>query len=70
MQNAKIAKTALLVLVALSTSAATLSHQLFDSARERHVAEDMAEILSLEGSADLPYGSFEDCDVTKDISPL
>jgi len=34
------------------------------------VAEDMAEVLSLTGTADVPYGSFTDCVVTKDFSRL
>jgi len=34
------------------------------------VAEDMAEVLSLDGVASVPYGSFSDCVVTKDFSPL
>lgn len=34
------------------------------------VAEDMAEVLSLEGGADVPYGPFTGCVVTKDFSPL
>ena len=36
----------------------------------RRVAEDMAEVLSLDGFADVPYGTFEDCVVTKDFTPL
>ncbi|PYV82518.1 MAG: hypothetical protein DMG05_27975 [Acidobacteria bacterium] len=34
------------------------------------VAEDMAEVLSLDGLASVPYGTFSDCVVTKDFSPL
>ena len=34
------------------------------------VAEDMAEVLSLDGAASVPYGTFTDCAVTKDFSPL
>jgi hypothetical protein len=34
------------------------------------VAEDMAEVLSLDGAASVPYGTFTDCVVTKDFSPL
>ncbi|HYK92024.1 MAG TPA: hypothetical protein VE398_24870 [Acidobacteriota bacterium] len=34
------------------------------------VAEDMAEVLSLQGSVSVPYGSFTNCVVTKDFSPL
>lgn len=34
------------------------------------VAEDMAEVLSLNGVAEVPYGTFTDCVVTKDFSPL
>jgi hypothetical protein len=36
----------------------------------RHEAEDMAEVLSLHGVADVPYGFFEGCLVTKDYSLL
>ncbi len=36
----------------------------------RRVAEDMAEVLSLDGIADVPYGTFTGCVVTKDFSPL
>ena len=34
------------------------------------VAEDMAEVLSLDGTATVPYGTFAGCVVTKDFSPL
>ncbi len=34
------------------------------------VAEDMGEVLSLNGSATVTYGSFDNCLVTKDFSPL
>ncbi len=34
------------------------------------VAEDMAEVLSLDGTAAVPYGTFTGCVVTKDFSPL
>jgi len=34
------------------------------------VAEDMAEVLSLDGTASVPFGTFTDCVVTKDFSPL
>ena len=34
------------------------------------VAEDMAEILSLDGIVSVPYGSFAGSVVTKDFSPL
>ena len=34
------------------------------------VAEDMAEVLNLDGFATVPYGTFTDCVVTKDFSPL
>jgi hypothetical protein len=36
----------------------------------RRVAEDMAEVLSLDGVANVPYGTFTGCIVTKDFSPL
>jgi hypothetical protein len=36
----------------------------------RKVAEDMAEVLSLDGTASVPYGNFTQCVVTKDFSPL
>ena len=34
------------------------------------VAEDMAEVLSLDGTATVPYGAFSGCVVTKDFSRL
>ena len=36
----------------------------------KHVAEDMAEVLSLDGNATVPAGTFTGCVVTKDFSPL
>jgi hypothetical protein len=36
----------------------------------KHVAEDMGEVISLDGVATVPYGSFSECVVTKDFSPL
>ncbi len=36
----------------------------------KRVAEDMAEVLSLDGIATVPYGTFTGCVVTKDFSPL
>jgi hypothetical protein len=36
----------------------------------RRVAEDMAEVLSLDGTAAVPYDTFTECVVTKDYSPL
>lgn len=36
----------------------------------KRVAEDMAEVLSLNGVAQVPYGLFTDCLVTKDFTPL
>lgn len=36
----------------------------------KRVAEDMAEVLSLDGEANVPYGTFTGCVVTKDFSPL
>ena len=34
------------------------------------VAEDMAEVLSLDGFASVPFGDFTDCVMTKDFTPL
>ena len=36
----------------------------------KHVAEDLAEVLSLDGSATVLAGTFTGCVVTKDFSPL
>ena len=33
-------------------------------------AEDMAKVLSLDASATVPYGSFDNCLKTKDYTPL
>jgi hypothetical protein len=44
-----------------------------DSYRQEYykgMAEDMAEVLSLNESATVPYGSFQNCLKTKDFSPL
>lgn len=44
-----------------------------DSYRQEYykgVAEDMAEVLSLEESASVPYGSFDNCVMTKEWTPL
>ncbi|HHT9130566.1 MAG TPA: hypothetical protein ACFYEC_06855 [Candidatus Brocadiaceae bacterium] len=34
------------------------------------MAEDMGKVLSLNGAAIVPYGTFNNCLVTKDFSPL
>lgn len=36
----------------------------------KHVAEDMGEVLSLDGTVTVPYGTFTDCVVTKDFTRL
>jgi hypothetical protein len=36
----------------------------------RHVAEDMAEVLSLTETVTVPYGTFTNCVMTKDYSPI
>ena len=36
----------------------------------KHVAEDMGEVLSLDGTVTVPYGTFTDALVTKDFSQL
>jgi len=49
------------------------SPQVGDLYRQEYlkgVAEDMAEVLSLDGTASVPFGTFTDCVVTKDFSPL
>ena len=36
----------------------------------KHVAEDMGEVISLDGTVTVPYGTFSGCVVTKDFSRL
>ena len=36
----------------------------------RHVAEDMAEVLSITETVTVPYGTFSNCVMTKETSPI
>ncbi len=45
-------------------------HDLYRQEFSLGVAEDMGKVISLKGTAKVPYGTFKNCLVTRDFSPL